>query len=134
MTRNATGTFEIKSWDEKPVDEREGLPRITRATVTQALHGDIEGESTIEYLMVYRGDGSATITGVQRIIGSIGGRSGSFVLLGTGSYEHGSGIAKGTWTIVPYSGTGELKALRGQGEYFAQKEPKGSIMLDYDLD
>jgi hypothetical protein len=134
MTKQATGTFEVKSWDEKPVDEREGLPKLTRATVTQSLHGDIEGESTVEYLMVYRDDGSANVTGIQRVIGSIGGRSGSFVLIGTGTFDHATGIAKGAWTIVPYSGTGELRVLRGQGEYFAQKEPKGSLMLEYDLD
>ncbi len=46
MTTRATATFKVNSWDEKPYDEMEGGPKLTRATVTKSFSGDIEGEST----------------------------------------------------------------------------------------
>ena len=53
MTTRANVTFEGKNWDEKPFSEIEGGPKLTRASVTNVYHGDIEGEGTLEYLMVY---------------------------------------------------------------------------------
>jgi len=67
----------IKSWDEKPYDEAQGLPKLTRATVAKAFMGDLEGEGHVEYLMMYRSDGSATFVGLERVVGRIGGRAGS---------------------------------------------------------
>jgi hypothetical protein len=91
MTSRATGTIEIKSWDEKTWD---GQPwkdvsgaRLTHAIVKHTLHGDIEGEGTVHFLMSYRGDGSASFVGLQKIVGSLAGRSGSFVLRITGTFE-----------------------------------------------
>jgi len=80
MSTSATGTFEIDGWDEKPYDEREGT-RLTRTRVTKTFHGDIEGESTAELLMAYGAmEGSAAYVGFERIVGSVNGRKGSFVL------------------------------------------------------
>ena len=36
--------------------------------------------------------------------------------------------------VVPGSGTGDLRRLRGAGGFVAQQGPRGSITLDYDLD
>ena len=60
MKSTANARFAIKSWDEKPYSEGENLPRLTRATVTKTFTGDIEGEGQVEYLMMYRRDGSAS--------------------------------------------------------------------------
>ena len=60
MKNVASARFAIKSWDEKPYDEGQDLPKLTRATVTKALTGEITGEGHVEYLMMYRDDGSAT--------------------------------------------------------------------------
>jgi len=57
MSTHATATFELKSWEEKPYDEMEGGPKLTRASNTKSFKGDIKGEGTLEYLMVYRDDG-----------------------------------------------------------------------------
>jgi hypothetical protein len=45
----------------EPYDQREGGRTLTCASVTVTYHGDIEGEGTLEYLMAYPGDDSATI-------------------------------------------------------------------------
>src|SRR5579871_1299751 len=63
MKRIARAQFTIKSWDEKPFSESDGLPKLTRATVTKTLTGDIEGEGHVEYLMTYLSDGSETKPG-----------------------------------------------------------------------
>ena len=86
MKRTANARFAIKSWDEKPYSEGQDLPRLTRATVAKTFTGDIEGEGQVEYLMMYRSDGSATFVGLERVVGRIAGKSGSFVLQRTGVF------------------------------------------------
>ena len=63
--------------------------------------------------MTYREDGSATFVGLERVVGRIGGKSGSFVLQRTGVFEGGQ--AKESYSVVPGSATGELRGLRGDG-------------------
>lgn len=106
MSTRATGTFEVKSWDEKTYEELEGAGKLTRASVAYSYKGEIEGEGQEEFLMMYPDEKSASFVEMQRIVGSVGGRSGSFVLQGSGTFE--GGAAKGTWSVVPGSGTGEL--------------------------
>lgn len=131
MSTRATGKFEVKNWDENPYDEREGASKTTRASVKQEFKGDIEGEGSVEYLMAYREDGTADFVGLQRIVGKVGGKSGSFVLQLQGKYD--GKAAKADWTVVPGSGTDELEDLRGQGGFQAEHGPDGSLTLDYDL-
>jgi hypothetical protein len=110
----ANARFAITAWDEKPYSEGDGLPKMTRATVTKTLSGDIAGEARVEYLMVYRADGGASFVGLERVTATIGGKSGTFVLRRTGVFEDGQ--ARETYTVVPGSGTGELQGLRGEGQ------------------
>lgn len=78
MKQTASARFAIKSWDEKPFNEGDDLPKMTRATVSKTYTGHIAGEGQVEYLMMYRKDGSAHFVGLERIVGQIGGRVGSF--------------------------------------------------------
>lgn len=132
MSQRAQATFQITSWDEKPIDESEGVPKLTRATVTKSFSGDIEGEGSLEYLMMYRADGSASFVGFERVVGRLGGRSGSFVLQHTGTFE--GGTARATWGVVPGSGTGDLRGLRGDGGFASAHAERYSMTLDYDLE
>src|SRR5919204_3112810 len=109
MATHATARFEIKSWDEDPYNEIEGLPKLTRASVTQSYRGDIDGEGKAEYLMVYGEDGSASFVGTERVVGRLGERSGSFVFQGSGVFE--AGVARCSWRVVPGSGTDDLRGL-----------------------
>ncbi len=113
MKQTANARFAIKSWDEKPYSEGQDLPKLTRASVSKTYTGDISGEGQVEYLMMYRSDGSATFLGLERIVGRLAGKTGSFVLQRTGVFEGGQ--AKETYSIVPGSGTGELQGLVGDG-------------------
>jgi hypothetical protein len=131
MSAHATAVFEVKTWDEKPYQEIEGGSKLTRASVTKAYRGDITGDATSESLMFYHPDGSAVFTGLERIVGAIGGRAGSFVLQGSGIYRDGTATCD--CTVVPDSGSGELRGLRGEGRYVAGHSdyPNVAFTLDY---
>jgi Protein of unknown function (DUF3224) len=133
MSTRATGTFKIDGWDEEPYDEIEGGRRLTQASVKQTFAGDVEGEGAVEWLMCYRPDQTADFVGLQRIVGQIGGRPGSFVLLQTEGTFDGK-VARGRLSVVPGSGTGELDGLRGGGEFIAPHGGEPSLSLDYDFE
>ena len=131
MKQTANARFAIKSWDEKPYSEGQNLPKLTRASVAKTLTGDIEGESHIEYLMMYRGDGTATFVGLERITGRLAGKSGSFVMQRSGVFEGGQ--AKESYSVVPGSATGALLGLTGEGSSSVGHGMEHPFVLQYDL-
>ena len=132
MSTHATATFEVKSWDEKPYDEMDGGPKLTRASITKSFTGGIEGEGTLEYLMMYRDDGTASFIGLERITGRVGDRAGSFVLEHTGTSDGSTATA--SWSVVPGSGTGDLRGLRGEGGFSSGHAESYPMTLDYDIE
>jgi len=130
MKNSAKAQFAIKSWDETPYSEGADLPKLTRASVTKTFTGDLEGEGHVEYLMMYRSDGSATFVGLERIVGRLGGRAGTFVLERTGVFEGGQ--AKESYSVVPGSATGELAGLRGDGTSALGHGSEYPFLLNYD--
>ena len=127
----ANATFEIRGWDEHPWDAREGLPKLTRADVKRSYRGDIEGEGAVIFVMSYRDDGSATYVGLERIVGRLGGKAGSFVLEGAG--EFAGGVATIDWTIVEGSGTGDLRGIIGRSHWSAGHLKEYPFALEYEL-
>lgn len=132
MSTRATTTFAMTSWDEKPFDEFDGGRKLTRARVAFTYHGDIEGESTLEYLMAYAPNGSGNYVCLERVVGRIGERVGSFVLQHAGTFDAAHAV-KDTWFIVPGSGTGELQGLSGAGEYGISGQGPYPVTFEYDL-
>jgi hypothetical protein len=132
MKNVANSRFAIKSWDEKPYSEGQDLPKLTRAAVTKTFTGDIEGEGQVEYLMTYCVDGSARFVGLERVVGRLGGKAGSFVLQRTGIFENG--VAKESYVVISGSGTGELRGLRGEGESAVGHGTEHPLTLTYELD
>lgn len=113
MKQSASARFAIKSWDEKPWSEGQTFPKLTRANVTRTYTGDIAAEGQVEYLMLYRSETSATFVGLERVIGQVAGKAGSFVLQRTGVFE--GGRAEESYFVIPGSATGELRGLSGDG-------------------
>ena len=107
--------------------------KLAQASVRQAFSGEIEGEGEVEWLMCYRPDLTADFVGLERIVGRIGDRAGSFVALHSAGLFDGR-VARGELTVVRGSGTGELEGLRGSGEFTAPHGGVPSFTLDYDLD
>jgi hypothetical protein len=81
--------------------------------------------------MLYRDDGSATFVGLERVVGRIGGQTGTFVLQRTGVFE--SGQAKESYSVVLGSATGELSGLRGEGSSAVGHGTEHPFTLHYEL-
>jgi len=128
---SASGTFTIGSFHEDAYHEADGEPKLTRAGGEQTFSGDIHGEGLVEWLMCYSVDGSARFVGLQRIEGSLGPRTGSFVVESSG--DHDGEQSKGTWRVVEGSGTGQLVGIRGEGSFHAPGGAEATYQLEYEL-
>ncbi len=131
MRKSTNARFAITTWDEKPYSVGKDQPKLTRASVTKTYTGDIEGEGRVEYLMMYRSDGSATFVGLEQVVGRIGDKTGTFVLQRTGVFEGGQ--AKESYSVVPGSATGELKGLLGDGSSAVGHGMEHPFTLSYEL-
>jgi Protein of unknown function (DUF3224) len=132
MSTHAEGKFKVKSWDEDTYAELGDGRKLTRASVKQGFSGDVEGEGAVEWLMCYRPDETADFVGLQQVDGRVGDRSGSFVLQNSGTFDGRE--ARGEWSVVPGSGTGDLSGLRGEGQFTAPLGGEPSLTLEYDFD
>lgn len=131
MTRHAESAYEIKKWDEETYDEGPEGKNLTRCSIAQVYTGDIEGESLSTYLMAPAAENSATYVGLERITGTLGGRSGSFIIQFQGTFAGGLPQFKGI--IVPESGTGDLRGLKGEVS-MAAKDGRPTVFLEYDFE
>jgi len=81
--------------------------------------------------MMYRSDGSATFVGLERVVGQVAGKAGSFVLQRTGTFENG--VATESYAVIAGSGTGELRSLRGEGRSAVGHGTEHPLTLNYEL-
>jgi hypothetical protein len=136
MSTRAIASFDVTAWDDAPYDEPADGPRLARATVRKAFRGDLEGESTAELLLCQSdpsgGAAGAGYVASERVVGRLGGRSGTFVLQHGGL--SGGGEAPRTFGhVVPGSGTGGLAGLRGTAEISRDADGKHTLTLEYDF-
>jgi Protein of unknown function (DUF3224) len=126
------GEFTITSWDESPYAHGEDGRKLTRASVTQDVAGDIVGTGQVEWLMSYGAEGTAHFVGLQQFEGAIGERRGSAVLETIGDFDG----AEATWAakVVPGSETGGWAGMRGEGRFRAPHGSKASFTLDFRFD
>jgi len=110
VTTHARGTFEVKMTPQ-PFDDKadEGLGRFIGA---KQIHGDLEGTSKVH--MLTAGDpkkGSAGYVAMEKVTGTLNGRTGSFILQHSGTMTRGEQHL--VITVVPDSGTDQLTGLSG---------------------
>jgi hypothetical protein len=127
----ATGSFEVKHWNEAAYEELDDGAKLTRAEVEQSFTGDVAGEGAAQWLMSYRKDGTAHFVGLQRVTGVIGDRKGSFVLETVGEFDGAE--ARWSATVIGGSGTGDLEDLRGSGSFRAPHGSTAEFELEYEL-
>jgi Protein of unknown function (DUF3224) len=127
-----TGEFSVTAWDEDAYSEREGARKLTRASVTQDLRGDVAGKGQVECLMSYAEDGTAHFVGLQVFEGVIDGRRGTAVLETIGEFDGN----EATWKakVVDGSGTGDWSSMRGEGQFRAPHGSEATFTLDCSLD
>ena len=126
----ATGSFQLSSWNEDTYDNGPG-GKMTLATVSQNFSGDIAGDGSVRWLMVYGDDGTARFVGLQKVDGALADRHGTFVLETAGNFD--GQMARWEATVVAGSGTGELAGLRGSGRFGAVHGPEATYEIDYQL-
>src|SRR5580700_3786922 len=112
VTKQATGTFEVKVNPEPPEDKAEGST-LGRMSFDKQFHGDIQGTSKGQMLIAGTDvKGSAGYVAIERVTGTLNGRKGSFVLQHSGTMSKGA--LQMSIIVVPDSGTGELVGLAGK--------------------
>ena len=111
MSTRASGTFDVKVTPQGTPDTAEGSA-LGRMSLDKQFHGDLVGTGKGEMLTAMTDTkGSAGYVAIERVTGTLKGRSGSFVLQHTGTMAHGT--QQLTIVVVPDSGTGELKGISG---------------------
>jgi Protein of unknown function (DUF3224) len=127
--RHATGTITVRTYEPTPYDQPPEGPVLSRIHVEEEFSGDIEGTGVVEFLQAQVSEDAANFVGLERLSGSVGGRSGTFLLQDQGTLR-GTTVS-GDWFVVPGSGTGELAGLRGEGGFTAKLGQGADITLDY---
>lgn len=111
MAELARGTFEVRISPLTPYNMNEGA-LLGRMSLDKLFHGDLEATSQGEMLSAGTSvQGSAGYVAIERVTGTLAGRSGSFVLQHTGLMARGAPSL--TVIIVPDSSTDELEGLAG---------------------
>jgi hypothetical protein len=128
---HAKGTFETKVEPQGEADKAEGST-LTRMSIDKKLHGDLEGTS--KGTMLAAGTevkGSAGYVALERVTGTLSGKTGSFVL------QHNATMNRGTpmlnIIVVPDSGTGQLTGIAGNFVVIIAPEGKHSYEFNYTL-
>ena len=112
MTTHAKGTFEVKITPQTPDGKFEDAT-MSRMTIDKQLHGDLEATSKGQMLSAMTDvKGSAGYVAMERVTGTLNGRSGSFVLQHSATMTRG--VPQLSITVVPDSGTGQLVGLTGK--------------------
>ena len=109
MTQTATGTFEVTL---APQEWPEVEPLLGRRSIDKRFHGDLDAGSLGQMLSAGTSvAGSAGYVAMERVVGTLHGRRGSFVLQHSATMDRG--VPTLTIAVVPDSGTDELTGLRG---------------------
>ena len=112
MTTHASGTFEVKLTPQAPDDKTEESP-LARMSIDKQFHGDLEASSKGQMLAAGTSvKGSAGYVAIERVSGTLKGRTGTFVLQHSGTMTRGT--PQLSVTVVPDSGTGQLVGLTGK--------------------
>ncbi|CAN5826852.1 hypothetical protein BH23ACT5_BH23ACT5_01470 [soil metagenome] len=130
----ANATFELSDQRQLPTaDDVTSVVGVdlSHTAFQKIFRGDIEGDSVTEMLAARTPEGGAGYVAMERVVGRLGDRVGTFVLLHLGTID-GSGEPVGHWPIVPGSGTGELAGISGHAHVGANDETH-IIQLHYEL-
>ena len=99
MSTHATGTFDQKRLAHPPYEKIDGAT-LSRVTITKLFKGDLQGNSVVQMLCaVTEVAGSAGYAGIERVTGTLRGRSGSFILQHSGTVTRG--VSAWTISVVP---------------------------------
>ena len=108
---HVTGSFDITLTPQSPVPAIESA-KLGRQTFDKTFHGDLSAHSLGEMLAAGTAvKDSAAYVAMERVTGTLQGKSGSFVLMHTGTRNRGA--SQLAIQVVPDSGTDALTGLSG---------------------
>jgi hypothetical protein len=111
MTTRAHGPFDVKINPLQQYNTDDGA-KLARMSIDKQFHGELEAASQGEMLSAGTDiKGSAGYVAIERVTGTLHGRSGGFTL------QHNATMTRGAPAlniiVVPDSGTGQLMGLTG---------------------
>ncbi|MER6948830.1 DUF3224 domain-containing protein [Nonomuraea sp. NPDC000554] len=126
----AKGTFETADWNaQPPYDERDGVS-LGHVTMTKTFHGDLTATSVVTLTVASTEVAeSRSYVAMERIEGTLHGLAGSFVVQHDAVSDRGEQSLR--VRVVPDSGTGELRGLRGEMEILIASDGSHSYVFDY---
>lgn len=130
MSHHATGTFEVKVSPIDPAFKFDENP-IGRFSLDKQFHGDLEATSKGEMLSGGSpAKGSGGYVAIERVSGTLAGRTGTFLLMHNGTMQNGAYHMN--VIVVPDSGTAQLTGLDGSLQIII-KDGKHSYDFTYAL-
>jgi hypothetical protein len=107
---HATGPFDVTVTHQ---DDKSDDPLLNRMTLDKQYHGDLEGTGKGQMLTAGTSvKGSGAYVAIEKFTGTLKGHSGTFVLQHLGTMTQN--VPQLSVSIVPDSGTGELKGITGK--------------------
>ena len=129
LTMHASGPFDVKvtAQEDKTPD-----PLLGRMTIDKHYHGDLEAAGIGQMLTAgTEVKGSGAYVAIEHVSGSLNGRTGSFVLQHSGTMNQN--VPQLSITVVPDSGTGQLKGISGKMTITIAAGGKHSYDFEYTL-
>jgi hypothetical protein len=132
MRAQASATYDNIAETETAYDAPAESPSLSRGSVRRRYQGALTGESVAEVLICRSTPDRLGYVASDCFAGWLGERSGSFV------FQHGGPIDRGALRsfgyIVPASGTGDLRGLRGEVTVAVAPTGQHTLTLDYDFE
>jgi hypothetical protein len=111
-TQHASGPFDVKVVPQGTPDKAEGST-LARMSLDKQYHGGLEATAKGEMLTAGTDvQGSAGYVAIERVTGTLNGRTGSFVLQHSGTLTRGAPMQN--ITVVPDSSSGQLVGITGK--------------------
>ena len=107
----AKGEFDVKRTPQGSLDMGDGV-EIGHMRFDKQFHGSLDATSVVHMLAAMSPvDGSGAYVAIERIVGTLEGRAGSFLTQHSGVLTRGTPSL--TLTVVPDTGTDALTGLSG---------------------
>ena len=130
------GEFTIGKWEEENLTTFPPEMPVAKASIIYEVTGAISGKLTVEYLLHYScqdkenpHNSKATYTGYMLFVGTVNGKSGSFVVEDKGNYTKAGPVS--VLSIKPATGTDELCGISGNGGYGFSD---GKMIIEFELE
>lgn len=126
-----SGSFDVKLNPVEGYAKGKHGVQLNRMSIDKTFHGKLEATGKGEMLSAMTPiKGSAGYVAIEQVVGSLSGKSGSFVLQHFGTMNKGA--ERLILEVVPNSGTGGLQGLSGSMAINIE-DGKHEYVFDYEL-